>query len=73
MSKWIPASERLPDRAGHYICTVKWEDNSIGTHDVWWHNGISTIHKWTLDGIDVVVIAWQPLPEPYKEAANEGN
>jgi hypothetical protein len=64
---WIPVSERLPNKAGTYICTVKWEDNSYGTYPVWWHNGIRTDRIWDLDGNNVNVIAWKTLDEPWKE------
>jgi len=67
---WIPVSERLPKRAGTYIAKVKWEDNSVSVIPVWWHNGIRKDLTWDLDGHDVNVIAWQPLPESYKEVEN---
>lgn len=63
--RWIPATDRLPDEAGNYICTVKFIDNSIGVYPVWWHNGIRTDISWELDGYEVNVIAWKQLPEPY--------
>lgn len=74
-TEWIPVSECLPEEKENpitmdfyeYPCTVKFGD----VYDVryykfgrgkWWH-GAGTIDK--------EVIAWMPLPEPYK-AESEG-
>lgn len=70
-TQWIPVSECLPEEKVNpitmdfyeYPCTVKFGD----VYDVryykfgrgkWWH-GAGTIDK--------EVIAWQPLPKPYRE------
>ena len=66
--QWIPVSERLPEKEGYYLLTVESliaEAGSVvisrpyngrgGFCDVYWNN----------------VIAWMPLPEPYKEENNE--
>ena len=62
-TRWIPVSERLPEEDDkEYLVTMY----SGGVYDVdtsyFWHldNGLS---EWSMQG----VIAWQPLPEPYKE------
>lgn len=57
---WIPVSERLPED-GTYLCTldgelVREEEPFTGMCGI--ENG-----KWDEEGC---VIAWQPLPEPYK-------
>lgn len=57
---WIPVSERLPEE-GTYLCTLDGElcgidEAFIGMCGI--ENG-----KWDEEGC---VIAWQPLPEPYK-------
>ena len=59
MGRWIPVSERLPEPYGQVLRTVK----SIG-----W-NGTFSIYVdiGTICPIDTDVIAWMPLPEPYKE------
>lgn len=61
--EWIPVSERLPKPYEQVLRTVK----SIG-----W-NGASYIDVdlGTICPIDTDVIAWMPLPEPYK-AESEG-
>lgn len=59
VNKWIPCSERLPEEDGKYL--------------------VSTDGTFGIDVIDIArfendewfksckIIAWQPLPEPYKE------
>lgn len=68
--RWISCSERLPEKNGEYIvsledCVYPWAS---------WFNG-----KWFMlpaDGIsrdfgEHEVLAWMPLPKPYKEIENE--
>lgn len=59
---WIPCSERLPED-GTYLCTLDGE--LIGEQESF--TGMCGIEngKWDDDGC---VIAWQPLPEPYRAA-----
>ena len=58
--QWIPCSERLPSAKDDYIITVK--DKSLTWTDyVEWS---ADYHWWWYD--DDMVIAWMPLPEPYK-------
>lgn len=65
--KWIPCSERLPkkpeiygDSDGYIVQTRRVEQPFIG----YWDG-----REWTDEEVDVVaeVIAWMPLPEPYRE------
>lgn len=75
-NNWISCSERLPEEAGEYICTL------VGVHD----SGIPSecgfepsnqkgiIPGWSTceaDGFKFLrndeVIAWMPMPEPYRE------
>lgn len=62
--KWIPCSERLPDKPEHgeigYIVQKK---RVAEPFSVYWDG-----ERWTDEEDDVVdeVIAWMPLPEPYK-------
>ena len=66
VNQWIPCSERLPDEKGEYLVTY---------HPCYWDNVQQDIKV----GIDSFrgktswakkkhqrVIAWQPLPEPWK-------
>ena len=70
--KWIPCSERLPvldDSDGGVkqsdicLCAIKWNDGEI-TEETGWYNSSGL---WNYDSTDCKVIAWMPLPEPYRE------
>ena len=51
---WIPVSERLPEKSGQYLVTVK--------------KGYMLLGLWCGIKDDWInVIAWMPLPEPYKK------
>ena len=58
---WIPVSERLPEK-GTYIVTFDGE--LIGQKEPF--TGMCGIENGKWDEEDCV-IAWMPLPEPYKE------
>ena len=63
--KWIPVSERFPEKSGDYLVTVDY-GNDIGRmcqHRYFFSKGIG----WE----DEYISAWMPLPEPYKGAENE--
>jgi len=64
---WIPCSERLPEtfepKAKAYLTTN--EDGMIGVS--YYHHGWSNGYESVFD-----VIAWQPLPEPYREEQEDG-
>ena len=65
---WIPCSERLPEEYGEYL--VWWTDITRGQYyeiveyepDNGWIGEIPQAFEGKYS-----VIAWQPLPEPYKE------
>ena len=69
--RWIPVSERLPEEDGEYLCTVQ-------THDIDTDNVIDEYINFC-DFIDSgwcvfddeTVVAWMPLPEPYREESEE--
>lgn len=59
--KWIPCSERLPEENGSYIVTSM---DYVDTFEAVFDAG-----EWfSIDYCDDIknVIAWMPLPEPYK-------
>ena len=59
--KWIPCSERLPENAMNVIAQFS---SGTVTELRYAGNGIfEGIYKYSTK----VIIAWMPLPEPYKE------
>ena len=80
---WIPCSERLPEESGYYLVTyhdlsdgnflTKYDDTyvrrlhyQISDHFVGW-NYPKNVDDRAENDCHKEVIAWQPLPEPYKE------
>ena len=70
--EWIPCSERLPKEYGWYLITTNEGSVDIATfddgknaHAAWSGCDAEGFYLFALRGIEV--IAWQPLPEPYKE------
>ena len=61
---WIPCSEQLPEECTEVLVSVKEIDGSFYTRTSWVQDGVWVIKKTPLQP---TVIAWQPLPEPYKE------
>lgn len=66
-NKWIPVSERLPEREGWYLVSLK----NGNVQKAWYR--VAPINQggsyWR--GSIKRPIAWMPLPEPYK--AGGGN
>ena len=68
--QWIPCSERLPE--DDTLMLVNYVDNRPEAIDIWigWHE---MENVWYIDGevhskeYGNEVIAWMPLPKPYKE------
>ena len=80
---WIPCNERLPEESGYYLVTYHdWSDGNflpkyddtyvrrlhyqISEHFVGW-NYPKNVDDRAENDCHKEVIAWQPLPEPYKE------
>ena len=53
--QWIPCSERLPNQNGKYLVVGRQKAINILKFD-----GGRWYGKW-------VIVAWMPLPEPYRE------
>ena len=63
--QWIPCSERLPEKDGYYLATC---DGEICGEDQPF-TGLAEYEnrKWVDDEDDYqCVLAWMPLPEPWK-------
>ena len=73
--RWIPVSERLPDKRGDYLVTL------CGNGEPWveialWNETFGGRWQMVLyndvDYSDISnVIAWMPLPKPYQEGEQE--
>lgn len=69
--KWIPCSERLPEENGQYLITIKYKHVNDSYEDVYAEHGEWLDGKWDMFcfghcGEVEDIIAWMPLPEPYK-------
>ena len=74
--QWIPCSERLPDRFGKmlvtfipgtlwtYVIIANYSDLMGIAKPCFW---IGNVGKNDFANITSQVVAWMPLPEPYKE------
>lgn len=69
-TSWISCTEKLPDitidskYSEDMLTALKWYDGEI-TYSVGWYNKSGS---WNEDCKNCKVIAWQPLPEVYKES-----
>jgi hypothetical protein len=68
-TRWIPCSERLPEEDGDYLVTTKWKGSYSG--NVYIETHVAYYRKKSKEWDYVDIIAWMPLPEPYKEENNE--
>lgn len=60
-SEWIPCSERMPNERGWYLITVQGM-NRFSDMDYYYGNS-----EWDDVSSKQKVIAWMPLPKPYRE------
>lgn len=69
---WIPCSERLPSESGDYLCTIPLDEVDTYTEVLTFHKGrfYEDDDEWGATYHDDV-IAWQPLPTPYKGGDDE--
>lgn len=65
-AEWIPCSERLPSESGWYLITVQGCEKVA---DMEWY--YSEWDAWNGVSSEQQVIAWMPLPKPYKGGDDE--
>lgn len=77
-NRWTPCSERLPERNKNVLCWVKSKTISgtetyiIGSCDNgFWFLKTYEIDRESFPVKDYKVIAWRPLPDPYKERESD--
>lgn len=72
-TQWIPISERLPKIREDVLVTVK-HIGFMGMYGTWIKTGhLENDNDWFGDCMGGKVIAWMPLPEPYREVTDEEN
>ena len=76
--RWIPCSERLPEEDNvEVLCTVKQQSITDHSETIIVEQGCYFYGTWLLSydnqrvNCTREVIAWQPLPSPYREEADE--
>lgn len=64
---WIPVEERLPEESLNSV--IGWDEYRERCCFVQYYGG-----KWSLraDREPIKIIAWRPLPEPYRPERSEG-
>lgn len=81
--QWVPCGERLPETSGRYLVTrglnacgslwnrvyiVNYSDlMGLKKEKIWWDGNVGKSDFQTYED----VLAWQPLPEPWKGDSNE--
>ena len=63
--RWIPCSERLPNESGWYVISVVGFENITDVSYFY-----SDEAKWSDVSHTQSVVAWMPLPTPYKGGAD---
>lgn len=65
MSKWIPCSERLPEKTGYYLVQLsrKLPNEDYSDRVVVLYNG----EDKEFMAYERLIVAWMPLPESYKK------
>lgn len=73
-NRWIPVSERLPEENKSVLCWVKSTTIASGEsyilgdyHNSHWFLQVYEIGCASFPVKDYKVVAWQPLPEPWKD------
>lgn len=61
--QWIPCSERLPEEDTYVLATTAWGEITMAEKlsDIAWF-----IYEGNANAKSDDIVAWMPLPEPYK-------
>ena len=67
---WIPCEERLPEEAGTYIINALTGERNIVTFAKWQNR----YKRFDMTGARTYwkIIAWRPLPDPYRPERSKG-
>ena len=65
--RWIPVSKRLPEDKTYVLTTIKVPNRIAHARSGWYEGGFfHNDNGDTWKATDMEVVAWMPLPEPYK-------
>ena len=72
--EWIPCNERMPETIGEYLITIQTNQGKKHiTTAGYYFDRLKEFGTFRRDGTweKWNVVAWKPLPEPYKESDTE--
>ena len=66
---WISCSERLPKAGKRYLVSAIWKDKDFEKSTVYdaVYGSDGLWHSYHYEPVSYKVVAWQPLPQPFKE------
>lgn len=64
--KWIPVTERLPDKMGKYICRYVFGENTDYPFEqvLYYYTAVEKPHFQNEGSLGLRVTHWMPLPDP---------
>lgn len=68
-AEWIPVSERLPEKQGCYLVTIRWKGSYSG--DVYIETNMAMYREKSKEWDCADVIAWMPEPPSYQGEEND--
>lgn len=68
VQKWIPVTERLPEKMGQYVCRYVFGDNTEYPfyQVLYYYTAVEKPHFQNEGTLELRVTHWMPLPEPPK-------